>query len=119
MAPLIALLRLEPNGRMGAQVTAVGCLVAPTHYSSEHNLCTYMLHHDSTAKALFAGFRSRNELPRVLRPFVGSNSEGNHFCLCRPSDVCASGELCGNAARLTVTVRVQWHRQVSCARAAL
>ena len=60
MAPLIALLRLEPNGRMGAQVTAVGCLVAPTHYSSEHNLCTYMLHHDSTAKALFAGFRTRN-----------------------------------------------------------
>ena len=56
MAPLIALLRLEPNGHMGAQVTAVGCLVAPTHYSSKHNLCTYMLHHDSTAKALFAGF---------------------------------------------------------------
>ena len=56
MAPLIALLRLEPNGRMGAQVTAVGRLAAPTHYSSEHNLCTYMLHHDSTAKALFAGF---------------------------------------------------------------
>ena len=57
MAPLIALLRLEPNGRMGAQVTAVGRLAAPTHYSSEHNLCTYMLHHESTAKALFAGFR--------------------------------------------------------------
>ena len=38
--PADCLLRLEPNGRMGAQVTAVGCLVAPTHYSSEHNLCT-------------------------------------------------------------------------------
>ena len=56
MAPLIALLRLEPNGHMGAQVTPVGCLAAPTHYSSEHNLCTIMMHHHSTAKALFAGF---------------------------------------------------------------
>ena len=109
MAPLIALLRLEPNGRMGAQVTAVGCLAAPTHYSSEHNLCTYMLHHHSTAKALFAGFRSRNELPRVLRPCVGFNPERNHFCLCRPDKACASGEFRSNAARLTVIVRVRWH----------
>ena len=59
MAPLIALLRLEPNGHMGAQVTPVGCLAAPTHYSGEHNLCTDVLHHHSTAKALFAGFRTR------------------------------------------------------------
>ena len=117
--PADCLLRLKPNGHMGAQVTPVGCLAAPTHYSSEHNLCTIMMHHHSTAKALFAGFRSRNELPRVLRPFVGSNSEGNHFCLCRPGDVCASGQLCNNAVRLTVTVHVRWHCQVSCARAAL
>ena len=61
MAPLIALLRLEPNGHMGAQVTPVGCLAAHTHYSGEHNLCTDVLHHDNvnTAKALFAGFRTR------------------------------------------------------------
>jgi len=96
-----------------------GCLASPTHYSGQRDVGTGMMHHHSTAKALFAGFRSRNELPHVLRPFVGSNSEGDHFCLCRPGGVCASGGLCSNAARLTVTVCVQWHRQVSCARAAL
>ena len=68
MAPMIALLRLEPNGHMGAQVTAVGCLAAPTHFSSEHNLCTHMLHHDSTAKALFAGFRSRGVSTAIPSP---------------------------------------------------
>ena len=75
MAPLIALLRLEPNGRMGAQVTPVGCLVAPTHYSSEHNLCTDVLHHDNTAKALFAGFRFRNFSPamRTASRRLGAN----------------------------------------------
>ena len=35
MALLIALLRLEPNSRMGAQVTAVGCLVGLNHYSGQ------------------------------------------------------------------------------------
>ena len=76
-------------------------------------------HHQSAASALLAGFRSRNELPHVLRPFVGFNSEGNHFCLCRPGDVCDSGERHGGAALLGSIVRVRWHRQVSCARAAL
>jgi hypothetical protein len=104
---------------MGAQVTAVGCLVGLNHYSGQDIPAIGKQRHHSAAKALFAGFRSRNELPPVLRPFVGSNSEGDHFCLCRPGDVCASGGLCSNAARLTVTVCVQWHRQVSCARAAL
>ena len=31
MAPLIALLRLEPNGHLGAQVTAVDYLAALNH----------------------------------------------------------------------------------------
>ena len=34
--PTDCLLRLEPNGRMGAQVAAVGCLVGPNHYSSQN-----------------------------------------------------------------------------------
>jgi hypothetical protein len=89
------------------------------HYSGQDIPAIGKQRHHSAAKALFAGFRSRNELPPVLRPFVGSNSEGDHFCLCRPGDVCASGGLCSNAERLTVTFCVQWHRQVSCARAAL
>ena len=100
-------------------MTAIGCLASPTYYSGQDISAIGKKHQHNVAQALFAGFRSRNELPPVLRPFVGSNSEGNHFCLCRPGDVCASEELCSNAARLTVTVRVQWHRQVSCTRAAL
>ena len=119
MAPLIALLRLEPNGHLGAQVIAVGCLAALNHCRGQDIPAIGKKHQPNAAKALFAGCRSRNELPPVLRPFVGFNSEGNHFCLCRPGDVCASGERHGDAALLGSIVRVRWHRQVSCARAAL
>jgi hypothetical protein len=48
---------------MGAQVTAVDCLAAPTHYSSENNLCTDVLHHHSALKALSVGFGHRNTTP--------------------------------------------------------
>ena len=107
MAPLIALLRLEPNGRMGAQVTAVGCLVAPTHYSSEHNLCTDMPHHHSTAKPLFAGHRTTLHLHRLVCRFVRFNTGLDHFCLCRSDTAGASVVLCTSAtlARPMICVR--------------
>ena len=118
-APLTALLRPEHTGRVAAWMAVVGCLAALTHCSS-HGIPTIgILHQQSAASALFAGFRSRNELPHVLRPFVGFNSERNHFCLCRHGDVCASGELRSDAALLGLIVRVRWHRQVICTRAAL
>lgn len=69
-------------------------MASPTHYSGQRDVGTGMMHHHNAVKALFAGFRSRNELPAVLRPFVGSNSEGNHFCLCRPGDVALLTTLC-------------------------
>ena len=65
---LIALLRLEPNGHMGAQVTAVGCLVAPTHYSGQRDVGTGMMHHHNAVKALFAGFRSRGVSTAIPSP---------------------------------------------------
>ena len=113
MAPLIALLRLEPNGHMGAQVTAVGCLAAPTHYSGEHNLCTDVLHHHSTAKGLFAGHRTTFRLHRLMCCFVPFNPDGNNFCLFRSHTAGASVVLCTSATPARPMVCVRWHCQVS------
>ena len=92
---------------------------ALTHCSGQGIKAIGVPHHQSAASALLAGFRSRDELPPVLCPFVGFNSQGNHFCLCMPGDICASGELRSDAALWGVIVRVRRHRQVSCARVAL
>ena len=111
MAPLIALLRLEPNGHMGAQVTAVGCLVAPTHYSSKHNLCTYMLHHDSTAKALFAAFCPHNLSPDLAAPSWESNVTGSVAVCCYATEVISDyGAVCWDSALpcLTSTPKGAW-----------
>ena len=50
--PADCLLRLEPNGRMGAQVTAVGCLVGLNHYSGQDIPAIGKQRHHSAAKAL-------------------------------------------------------------------
>ena len=113
MAPLIALLRLEPNGRMGAQVTAVGCLAAPTHFSGEGNVGTGVLHNHNAAKALFAGFHAREKVLRLMCPFVPFNPDGNNFCLFRSHTAGASVVLCISATPARPMFRVRWHCQVS------
>ena len=113
MARLIALLRLEPNGRMGAQVTAVGCLAAPTHYSGEHNPGTGVLHHHRAAEALFAGHRTIFRLHRLMCRFVRFNTDVNNFCLCRSHTAGASVVLCTSATPARPMVCVRWHCQVS------
>jgi hypothetical protein len=91
---LITFRRLEPNGHTGPQVTAVGCLAASDHCCGQDISAIGIWHQHSPAKALFAGFRTRNELPPPKRCFVTFESGGNHFCLCRAGTTCASEVLC-------------------------
>ena len=75
-------------------MTAVGRFAAPTYYSGQRDIGTGMMHNHNAAKALFAGFRFRNELPRSMHPFAGFNSGGIHFCLCRSNNAYASEASC-------------------------
>ena len=81
----IAFRRLEPNGHTGPQVTAMGCLVASDHCCGQDIPATGTCigHQHRAARALFAGFRFRNELPGCMHPFAWFNSGGIHFCLCK------------------------------------
>ena len=72
MAPLIALLRLEPNGRMGAQVTAVGCLVGLNHYSGQDIPAIGKQRQHNVAQALLQ-VSARGHTP----PHIGSFSRPN------------------------------------------
>jgi hypothetical protein len=79
MLALITFRRLEPNGHKGPQVTAVSCLAASDHSCGQDIPAIGICHQHSPAKALFAGFRTRNELPPPRRCFVTFESGGNHF----------------------------------------
>ena len=72
---------------MGAQVTAVGCLAAPTHYSSENNLCTDVLHHHSALKALSVGFGHRNTTPDNYGDSASRMTTSLAAGTCPPADV--------------------------------
>jgi hypothetical protein len=69
-------------------------LVAPHHYPSQNISAIGIAHQQGAAPRLFAGFRTRNELPPPMRCFVTFESGGNHFCLCRAGTTCASEVLC-------------------------
>ena len=96
-APLIAFVCPRPNGHMGAQVTAVGCLAAPCYSSSWYITVIGTAHQQSAVPTLFAGFHTRNELPRPMRSFAGFESGANHFCLGRAGTTCAFEVLCTSA----------------------
>jgi len=63
------MLRLEPNGHTGAQVTAVGCLAALNHCRGQDIPAIDPKHQPSAAQALFAGFRTRICLVRASAYF--------------------------------------------------
>ena len=94
-------------------MSTVGGLVPPTHFSSEGNVRTGMLHHHSTAKALFAGFHARGKVLRLMCPFGRSNTDVNHFCLCRAETVYATEVLFTRVAPPGLIVCVRWHHHVS------
>ena len=73
-----------------------GCLASPTHYSGQKDVGTGVMHQHRPAKALFAGFRFRNKLPRRMHAFARINTDVNHFCLCRSDTVYASKVSCIN-----------------------
>ena len=93
---LITFWRLEPNGHTGPQVTAVGCLAASDHCCGQDIPAIGIWHQHSPAKALFAGFRFRNKLPRRMHAFARINTDVNHFCLCRSDTAYASKVSCIN-----------------------
>ena len=93
---VIAFRRLEPNGHTGPQVTAVGCLAASDHCCGQDIPAIGIWHQHSPAKALFAGFRFRNKLPRRMHAFARINTDVNHFCLCRSDTTYASKVSCIN-----------------------
>ena len=70
--PADCLLRLEPNGRVGAQVTAVGCLVGLNHYSGQDIPAIGKQRQHNVAQALLQ-VSARGHTP----PHIGSFSRPN------------------------------------------
>ena len=75
-------------------MTAGGCFAAPTHYSGEYNLGAGILHHHSTARALFAGLRCRTRPPPICGVSAGWMTTSLASGTCPPADVGLLMALC-------------------------
>ena len=112
-SPPADLARLTCEQDMRSFNASRGWLGAPTHYSGQRDVGTGVIHHHRAAEALFAGFRSRGKVLRLMCPFVRLDTDVDHFCLCRSQTAGASVALCTSATPAWPMVRVRWHCQVS------
>ena len=94
-------------------MSTVGGLAPPTHFSGEGNVRTGMLHNHNAAKSLFVGFHAREKVLCLMCPFVRSNTDVDHFCLCRAETVYATEVLFTRVAPPRLIVCVRWHHHVS------
>ena len=93
-AALIGFMCPQQHRLRRAEVARVGFLVAPRHYCGQDIPAIGIWHQHSPAKALFAGFRFRNKLPRRVHTSARINSGGIRFCLCRSNAAYASEAFC-------------------------
>ena len=69
-------------------------MAPPTHFSGEGNVRTGMLHHHSTAKALFAGSRRRSTTPDKYGDSADWIASVNASGTCPPADAALLTALC-------------------------
>ena len=111
---LITFVCPQPNGRQQGRVTTDGFWMSRRHYfgASDLSIGTCKKHQHSRASCLVApGFQ--DGLPHVLHAFAGFNPGGNHFCLCRSDNTCASEASCRNILPSGPACGVRWHCLVS------
>ena len=118
-AALIGFVCPQQHRLRRAEVARVGFLVAPHHYASQDISVIGIAHQQGAAPRLFAGFRTRNELPHPRRRFAGFDPGANHFCLCRAGTTCASEASCREMSPSGPACGVRWYCLVSCPCAAL
>ena len=69
-------------------------MAPPTHYSGQRDVGTGMMHHPSTAKALFAGSRRRSTTPDKCGDSADWIASVNASGTCPPADAALLTALC-------------------------
>ena len=81
-------------------------MAAPTHYSSENNLCTDVLHHHNALKALSVGFGHRNTTPDNYGDSASRMTTSLAAGTCPPADTALLTTRCTDTTKRYVLVRV-------------